>query len=346
MRARRLARCLERAAAALDNGNRAEAAQALAEARALDSEAPDVLALERRLAAPTPSSRRTRSVVIGVASAALVIAAAAFGAWKMTRTPGAERPAAVALTAPASESGKAARQTTSRPSLRIQRDTVIVPEQMPTMIGTTGELVAGGTSSSDAPAGDEPVAASAPASTEPDSAPTDLVPAAPLLMTAAPERLPAMDLPAPPPVADAPIRASVPAPSTPEPEPARASAPSAARTEPPPNVVRVDPREQVRQVLTRYEAAYSRLDAQAARAVWPSVDEKALARAFDGLASQDVSLGRCDVEILGQYARAHCTGTAKWIPKIGGGVKTQARRWEFQLAQADSGWEIVKAGVR
>jgi hypothetical protein len=48
----------------------------------------------------------------------------------------------------------------------------------------------------------------------------------------------------------------------------------------------VDEHAAVRATLGRYESAYSDLNTAAAHAVWPGVDERALARAFDSLSSQ------------------------------------------------------------
>jgi hypothetical protein len=102
----------------------------------------------------------------------------------------------------------------------------------------------------------------------------------------------------------------------------------------------------VRAALARYEAAYSRLDAAAARAVWPTVDQRALANAFQGLAAQVVSLGRCDIAVTGSSAQASCVGSAKWTPKVGGGVQTAPRQWRFTLQDTGSGWIITQANVR
>ena len=99
----------------------------------------------------------------------------------------------------------------------------------------------------------------------------------------------------------------------------------------------------VRAVLGRYESAYSRLDPAAAGAVWPSVDRRALARAFEGLSTQTVRLGRCDVRLTGGSARAECEGTAEWSPKVGGGVQSDARRWRFELQRTGNDWQIVSA---
>jgi hypothetical protein len=102
----------------------------------------------------------------------------------------------------------------------------------------------------------------------------------------------------------------------------------------------------VRSVLARYEAAYSALDTVAAQSVWPGVDGHTLARAFDGLESQRVSLGRCDIVVQGSSARADCAGTATWTPKVGSGPRTEARRWTFELANAGADWRIVQVRAR
>jgi hypothetical protein len=108
------------------------------------------------------------------------------------------------------------------------------------------------------------------------------------------------------------------------------------------------PERQIRDALSRYEAAYGALNAAAARAVWPSVDAAALARAFDNLESQRVSLGRCSIAVAtdARSARATCAGTATWTPKVGGGTTTGQRTWLFDLAHTGSEWQIVNATTR
>jgi hypothetical protein len=103
---------------------------------------------------------------------------------------------------------------------------------------------------------------------------------------------------------------------------------------------------QVRAILSRYEAAYSSLDAAAAGALWPGVDQRALASAFQGLSAQTVSLGRCDVRVSGTTAQAECSGTARWNPKVGGGPQTASRHWRFDLRSTGSDWVITQATVR
>jgi len=102
----------------------------------------------------------------------------------------------------------------------------------------------------------------------------------------------------------------------------------------------------VRAALTRYETGYSRLDVAAVQSVWPSLDRHALSRAFDGLASQRVSLGSCSVNVNGDAARADCSGTAAWTPKIGGGERTASRKWTFDLSESNGDWRIVRVQAR
>jgi hypothetical protein len=143
----------------------------------------------------------------------------------------------------------------------------------------------------------------------------------------------------------APVPEPVPALSAPPAEPA--SVPPVAPA-PSSNDGRPDLRADVavRRTLARYEAAYSNLDVSAARAVWPTVDQRALARAFDGLASQRISLNDCDVVVTGATARATCSGAATWTAKVGGQQGTQARRWSFELKDAGGSWQIVRAEAR
>jgi hypothetical protein len=155
------------------------------------------------------------------------------------------------------------------------------------------------------------------------------------------------DAPAPPP--------PVPAPPAADPSPASALAagspvsagtPLPAAVAPAADGVDVTGERAVRAALSRYESAYSQLDAAAAGAVWPSVDRRALTRAFAGLASQTIRLSRCDVRVNGPTAQADCTGSAQWTPKVGGGSQSAARRWRFELRQTGSNWEIVSANAR
>ena len=104
---------------------------------------------------------------------------------------------------------------------------------------------------------------------------------------------------------------------------------------------------QVQQVLRRYARAYGTLDATAAHAVWPSVDERALARAFSGLESQNVSFDSCDINVAGATANASCRGRASYVAKIGSREpRSEARTWNFELRRDGDGWRIENAEAR
>ena len=104
--------------------------------------------------------------------------------------------------------------------------------------------------------------------------------------------------------------------------------------------------ERIRSVLVRYENAFNRLDAKAATSVWPGVDQAALDRAFGGLITQKVSLGLCEITVIGSIGGASCIGKAKWEPKIGGGLQTADRYWSFSLRKTDGEWKIKELKVR
>jgi hypothetical protein len=105
--------------------------------------------------------------------------------------------------------------------------------------------------------------------------------------------------------------------------------------------------ERVAQVLNRYVRAYGNLDPRAARAVWPSVDERALSRAFASLESQDVSFDNCDIDVKGDTASASCRGRASYVGKVGNKQpRTEAREWNFELTRQGDDWKIAKADVR
>jgi len=109
---------------------------------------------------------------------------------------------------------------------------------------------------------------------------------------------------------------------------------------------RAEESARIRYVLMRYESAYNRLDATAASSVWPGVDEAALDRAFKGLLSQRVSLGLCDITVIGDIGGASCVGKARWEPRVGGGVQTADRHWTFNLRKSGDSWKIEQIRVR
>jgi hypothetical protein len=98
--------------------------------------------------------------------------------------------------------------------------------------------------------------------------------------------------------------------------------------------------------LQRYRRAYEGLDARSAQAVYPTVNESALARAFDGLISQTITFERCDVEVEADLATAACRGSASYVPKVGSREPhTEPRVWNFRLHKAAGEWRIDSAQV-
>jgi hypothetical protein len=109
----------------------------------------------------------------------------------------------------------------------------------------------------------------------------------------------------------------------------------------------VDDDGAVRAVLGRYLDAYERLDADAAKRVWPGVDEKALSRAFASLESQSITFADCRTNIMGATATAACSGTATYAARVGNRTsRTQAREWMFTLHKDGSGWIVQRVQVR
>jgi hypothetical protein len=103
----------------------------------------------------------------------------------------------------------------------------------------------------------------------------------------------------------------------------------------------VQEEQDIRRVLQRYALAYEQLDANAAKVVWPTVDVRALSRAFEGLESQDLTFSGCELSIGGAKAQAICHGTATYVPKIGSkDPRTVRRDWIFTLNKLEKGWTI------
>jgi hypothetical protein len=139
------------------------------------------------------------------------------------------------------------------------------------------------------------------------------------------------------------------------PPPAAPPAPSptpvaAAAANPPAAAVAarvVVPRAAVESVLGRYASAFSSLDAQSAKAVWPTVNQRNLERAFESLEQQNFDLGACDITVLPPRALALCDGSARYTPKVGSRKeRTEARRWTFRLSQDGQDWSIQSVETR
>ena len=98
---------------------------------------------------------------------------------------------------------------------------------------------------------------------------------------------------------------------------------------------------EVRRILERLRGAYERLDARAARQVWPSLDEPRLARAFSTLKSQELDFEECRIDLASTRGVALCRGRATYVGRFGKREpETQNRRWTFQVRKTGDSWAI------
>ena len=198
-----------------------------------------------------------------------------------------------------------------------------------------------------------PRAAASPAPAAPVASPASVAPVTPPAVGAAPVA-----------AADVPPRATVATAAVPEPSPSAAVAPPPTVPAAPagPNRLRALPRaasaespvavapapskrevdtHAIEALLGRYRNGYNSLSASSVSAVWPTVDEKNLAKAFERIEDQHVSFDSCEIEIGGVAAEAACRGTARYVPKVGNRTpRDEARRWRFNLRRASDGWVI------
>jgi hypothetical protein len=146
-----------------------------------------------------------------------------------------------------------------------------------------------------------------------------------------------------------------PASVTPRPEPAgpAESSRAAAVSLPPDNDRAQKERAQqekdvVLAVLREYSRAYERMDVRATKAVYPSVDDRRLRRAFDDLQEQRFRFADCGVAISssGAGANAWCKGDATFRPKVGSLQHYPNSEWNFSLAREGGGWQILKATMQ
>jgi CheY-like chemotaxis protein len=98
--------------------------------------------------------------------------------------------------------------------------------------------------------------------------------------------------------------------------------------------------------LGQYRTAYARLDVKATRAVWPSVDARALARAFSGLREQQVVFSGCSLAVNTADATAICGGRATFVTRVGSQAqRSEPREWRFRLKKAGDVWTIAEAAT-
>jgi hypothetical protein len=335
---RRFSALLESMKSAIAAGDPVAARAALDEARELRPAAPELTALAARIAAIPlgESASAIRLVTIRTLSAAAMLL---FGVSLITgldymrsTTPAA--PPSMRVTTPLALAPVASIDTPARSAVPVAD----------TAAGRT-LLEPLGTSGIDARSDDEPLPQSLrplndhfeppPPGEVPDdfvspAAPINLVPRSSRAVPLAPLTNAGRISPTPPPPVIAPLAPSLPAVVT-----AAAAAP-----------VRDDQRL-VSGVLDAYARAYGRLDAAAAHEVWPSVDERALARAFGSLQSQTIAFDDCQIDVNGTAASATCRGRASYVGKVGSrDPRVEARQWRFDLRRDGDAWTIANAETR
>lgn len=347
MRNRRAERCLERAHVALEAGRLDDSTEAFEEAQQLNPAGAGMLEFAQQLSAakapvpPTPDRRLRRFAAI----AAILLALSGWIGWWTFHRPGempraAQSRADIRLGTDAPADKLPAQQASTVADLQIPE--APAPATLPTISATRDPAVLN-RAPVERPALDPPSNADAgstgTAGLDVAARKTESAPSPREIAARPPDPLPATEFVLPP-------STTVPsAPAAPPLSPVNSRA-STATAPVPPAATPSDQRPAIRATLGRYEAAYSALDVAAVQAVWPALDQRALARAFGSLASQRVSLENCNVDVDGGSARANCSGTAAWTPKVGGGLRTTARNWVFDLSQSEGTWQIVRVQAR
>jgi hypothetical protein len=95
--------------------------------------------------------------------------------------------------------------------------------------------------------------------------------------------------------------------------------------------------------VSQYRQAFTERDAAAAKAVWPSVNEGRLRRAFRQLELQEITFAECqtDLDEGGTRAMVTCRGSVRFVPRIGPGIEhVQLRRWEFAVRRFAGRWML------
>jgi ketosteroid isomerase-like protein len=124
--------------------------------------------------------------------------------------------------------------------------------------------------------------------------------------------------------------------------PATSAPPERPAAVPPsaPARVQISDEEAIRAVLASYADAYSRLDANAVRAVYPSADVAALQRQFTQMRSQRVQIQGEQIQINGATARVSCTWQVVFQGSAGA-AKREAPRILLTFQRTGDAWVIV-----
>jgi Meckel syndrome type 1 protein len=170
-------------------------------------------------------------------------------------------------------------------------------------------------------------------------------PATPTPVESSPEAVASVPAPAAPsPLSASPVPSSFPTRLAGSPAAASTSAstPSAGDTEALRAASRATDAATLRGLLTKYESVYERLDARGASAIWPSVDQAALDRAFGGLRSQELRLDRCRLSVATLTATASCQGSLRIVRRVGSADPLErSLEWTFRFERRGEDWQIA-----
>lgn len=105
--------------------------------------------------------------------------------------------------------------------------------------------------------------------------------------------------------------------------------------------------DMIQAVLGRYQGAFRARGSTVESAVWPTVDRKALSRAFERLEAQRIEFDKCQITVAGRQAVASCDGHTRYVPRVGNrSPRTEARQWTFTLLRHEQEWLIDRVESR
>ena len=337
-RQRRMEKRVAAAQSAIHSRRFADARAALVELAELDPAHPELQALTLQLARAEQAGRpRLGAFAAAAAIFAAVILTASWAGKGRVPSVKTAAPAAVPETLLASHEIRfdlpAIVATTGEPNAALA-DAFVEASAVSAVTPATSAVVP--VASADVVAEPAPLPVASPAR-PPDS---------PVVPTPAPPA-PQLDLPTATAVEPSVVPPPVPqrVPSTPPPTAATATPPAAPPLDAAPAAAVVDDAAQVKAVLQKYQAAYERLDARLVHSVWPGVNQTMLARAFDGLESQTLTFKACDIQMRGVTASAVCTGSTRYVPKVGSREpRVEPLSWTFSLRKRpNDDWQIESA---
>jgi hypothetical protein len=110
---------------------------------------------------------------------------------------------------------------------------------------------------------------------------------------------------------------------------------------PPPKASAPSDQALILATLRDYASAYEKLDVDAVRRVYPSVNAEALAQRFKALTAQSVDISNERVQIDGTTAVVRCRVEQAFTPRIGQG-RSDTLNSEFRLQKTGGRWIIVE----